>query len=99
MKAFKVDMDGVTEFEMPDDFDDWAVFGWDWDCVGLENGHDAWVRDDALFQPSLSVATLGARPNVPLPAYVLGADGECTVAATMTLDEVRALVTSRARVF
>lgn len=99
MKAFKVDMGGVEEIDMPEDFITAETADWDWDCVRLDNGHDAWVRDDALFQPSLSTATFGARPNVPLPAYVMGTDGERTVAATMTLDEVGALVSSRKRVF
>lgn len=99
MKAIKVDMDGVEEIEMPDDFVLSETVGWDWDCVRLDNGHDAWVRDDALFQPTLSVATFGDRPNVPLPAFIMGADGERTVGATMTVDEASALVSSRKRVF
>lgn len=92
MKAFKVDRFGITEVDMPDDFVRSAVFGWDWDCVRLENGHDAWVRDDALFQPGLALATFGERANVPLPAYVLGVDGERTVAATISLDDLSAQV-------
>ncbi|MDH7971290.1 hypothetical protein QH494_03780 [Sphingomonas sp. AR_OL41] len=94
MKAFRVDRFGITEVDMPDDFDDTAVFGWDWDwdCVRLGNGHDAWVRDDALFQPGLALATFGEHANVPLPAYVLGADGERTVAATISLDDLSAQV-------
>lgn len=99
MKAFKVDMEGVEEIDMPEDFDIADAAGWDWDCVRLDGGHDAWVRDDALLQPQLSVATFGDCPNVPLPAYVMGVDGERTVTATMSLGQVEALVTGRKRVF
>lgn len=74
---------------MLDDFVRASDFGWD--CVRLGNGHDAWVRDDAL-QPGLALATFGGRANVPLPAYVLGADGERTVAATISLDDLSAQV-------
>lgn len=96
MKAFKVDMDGVTEVDMPDDFVIASDF--DWDIVRLGKDHGAWVRDDALSQPALAVATVCDTPNVPLPAYVLGIVGGRRVNATMSLDELDAQVSQRRRV-
>lgn len=91
MRALRVDVDGIAEVEVPEDFLELSDF--DWDCIGLDNGHDAWVRDDALFRPRVNVARIGARSRVPLPAYVLGVDGERTVGATMALDDLKAEVT------
>jgi len=99
VKAFKVDMDRVDEIDMPEDFVTAETAEWNRDCVRLDNGHGAWLRDEALFQRHLAVATFGDPPNVPLPAYVTGAAGEKTVAAMMSLEEVEALVTGRMRVF
>lgn len=90
MKAFRIDRDGVAEVDIPEDFDRLTDF--DWDCVQIGSGHEAWVRDDALFQAQVLLACLGDRANVPLPAYVLRAEGENTVAATMSLDELRGQV-------
>lgn len=98
MKAFKVDMDGVEEVDMPEGFVCSTAFDWDWDCVRLGDGHVAWVRDDALFQPDVSVATIGEGRDVPLPAYVLGVHGERTVAATMSLDSLSGRISRRRRI-
>lgn len=87
MRALRIDMHGVAEVDIPEDFVSMTDF--DWDCVQIGSGHEAWVRDDALFQPQVLLAHLGERANVPLPAYVLRAEGERTVAATMSLDDLR----------
>ena len=90
MRVIRIRADYVEELDL--DKDDFFSSTYSWDCIELERGHDMWVDDEALFRFDTVVATVNGRPNVPLPAYVFGAEGERTVAATLDLDRVRSLV-------
>lgn len=91
MKAFKIDVNGVTEVNA--DESQILVKEICWDCVGLNPQHDIWVDDEGLFKPKLALARIGHLSGVPLPAYVCGVEGERAVDATIGLDDLRAIVT------
>lgn len=90
MRAFKIDESGVTEI----DAELGEILNPDlcWDCVSLANGHDVWVDDEGLFKDPVVIATIDDRHRVPLPAFVLSHQDERSVAATLSLAEMRALV-------
>ncbi|WCP14064.1 hypothetical protein sphantq_02506 [Sphingobium sp. AntQ-1] len=89
MKAYKIDEFGVKEVDAdPDALLDGEVT---WDCVSVDEQHDIWVDDFGLSNPDAYFADIGDRPNIPLPVYVFGAQGENTVAATLDLDAVIAM--------
>lgn len=90
MKAFRIDTNGVTEIEGEET--DILTRDIHWDCVTLDDTHDVWVNDEGLLGYKPLLARIGTRDRLPLPAYILGADGEDCVDATLTLREVRALV-------
>jgi len=93
MKAFKIDVDGVTEIDVPDDFlDSTAQL---WDKFDLDARHDVWVDDEGLLSDVVELARVGPNPNTPLPAYVLGSNGERVCGADLSLEHVQALVTIR----
>lgn len=89
MKSYKIDDFGVREVDVdPEELLDGEVT---WDCVPLDAQHDLWVDDFGLSKPSAYFADIGDRSNIPLPAYVFGAQGENTVAATLDLNAVIAM--------
>lgn len=89
MKSFRIDHAGVKEVDIDPD----ALLAGEtsWDSVQLDHDHDLWVDDFGLSNPDAYLADVGGRPNIPLPAYVFGVDGERTTAATFELDAVRAM--------
>jgi hypothetical protein len=89
MRAIRINPDRTVE-EIDEDAFDWMGDEVEWDCVTLPDGHDIWVRDDGLFEAEC-VAMVAGRA-LPLPAFIAGSDGERTTAATMTVDEARALL-------
>ena len=90
MRAIKINNFEVVEIEAP--LDDFIVADVIWDVVSLNAGRGIWVDDEGLFLPGVQLATIGARAHLPLPAYILGIFGENEADATMTVEEVRALV-------
>lgn len=89
MRAFKIDLDGVTEL----DAEEHEILDPDkvWDCASLDADHDVWVEDGSLFT-AFATATVGGRHGLPLPAYVVGARGEDTVDATLDIETLRTMV-------
>lgn len=90
MKAFRIDIDGVTEIEAEQA--EILAAHITWDCVDLDARHDLWVDDEGLLKPGCVTAALLGRRRFPLPAFVLGVDGERSVGAVLEIDEVRAMV-------
>ena len=90
MKACRIDLEGVVEL----DAEEHEILDPNrcWDCASLDAAHDVWVGDGSLFT-AFATATIGNRTGLPLPAYVLGVDGENTVGATLDIDTVRAMTT------
>jgi hypothetical protein len=95
MKAFRIDMDGVAEVDVPEDF--LRTSEQTWDCFELDAGHYVWVDDEGLFADKLELACVGSNGTAALPAYVLGASGGKTVGATMSLEDARAQVSNLRR--
>lgn len=91
MRALRVNRD-MTIDEIDTDPEEWMA-DHDWDAERIDPMHDAWVLDDALFAPGLVVATIGDKPNMPLPAYITGHSGESMAAATITVEQLRLLIT------
>lgn len=91
MRVLRIDRDlTVTEIDQP--MEDW-MGDKDWDSARIDSAHEAWVEDDGLFQPGVVCVTLGEGKNIPLPAYVAGFAGERSVDATITVDQLRAMIT------
>lgn len=95
MRAFRIDMIGVTEIDVPDDFLEQSDLCWD--CFAVDAAHDVWVDDMGLNGPEPDLARIGSNGAVPLPAYVFGSAGERTVSASMSIEDVEALVSGRRR--
>lgn len=96
MRAIFVDGDGFEEIDVFEDFPKRSRY--DWDCFRLNDDHVVWVLDDGLFRPNVVLATFGDRPNIPLPAYILGLEGERTVGATMSIDDLRSQAKLQGRI-
>ena len=92
MRAIRIDVDGVTEIDLADDFIETSDI--DGDCFRLNDNHDVWGDDEGLFADHPDLAHVGPNRDTPLPAYVLGAVGERTVDATMTVEHARTLVSN-----
>lgn len=63
-----------------------------WDCSPLDDRHDIWVHDGSLFKPDVYFARIGNRRNIPLPAIILGGEGENSVDVTIPLEEMIGMV-------
>jgi hypothetical protein len=88
MKGWRLRSWGVQEL----DADESEILRDDieWTCLHLDAKHDIWVDDDALSTPGgVFVARVGQHGRVPLPAIVLGVDGERSVDATIDENELR----------
>ena len=85
MKVLRIDRTGVTEVK--GDEDDILSPNIVWRAHPLGDSHDIWYDDEGLFAPELIVADIGLLQRVPLPAYVFGADGECSTDPAMSADE------------
>lgn len=90
MRILEVAVDR-TVIEREEHLEDWMTKDIEWDAVDIGGGHDAWVNDEAMFSPLTTFCSIAGR-RLPLPAYVAAADGERTVSATMTVQELEALI-------
>lgn len=90
MRAFRIDLDGVAEIDA--DEKDILVDEVSWDYASLDPDHDVWVHDEGLVRPGLAFARIGSAGRLPLPAYILGIEGETTVGASLALEDVRRMV-------
>lgn len=90
VRAIKIDLDGaasVVRIAPRNCFDGRPI-----DMVSFDDANDIVVDDEGLFNPLLVTATIGNLRRLPLPAYVVGADGEETVDTTLEVDDVRKAV-------
>lgn len=95
MRAFRIDVEGVAEVDLADDF--LEASDRDWDYFQLDAFHDVWVDDMGLYAADLELARVGPNGTVPLPAYVFGSDRGRTVGATLSIDEMMTQVSDRRR--
>ena len=89
LRTIKIDMDGQASVIhiAPKDW-----FGGEFDMVTFDDANDIVVDDWGLFNDVLVTATIGNLRRLPLPAYVVGADGEDTVATTLDVANVQRAV-------
>lgn len=103
MKAFFINAmgaidgpDGPIELhhisELDEDQDEILKPEIDWDCIRLDDHHDLWVFDDALFDPETRFARIGNVERVPLPAAVVGFEGERCVDVKLTFKELHDMI-------
>lgn len=64
----------------------------DWDTCSLDGKHDIWVEEGSIFNSDVHFARIGQQRNVPLPAIVLGVQGEKCTDATIALEDLLGLV-------
>lgn len=92
MRVIKIDAMGATEIDM--DFDAFTDdSGISWDCHSLDDDNDIWVDDEGLLAPGAGVARIGQAGRVPLPAFVVGIDGEACMDTILSLATVEAMTT------
>lgn len=91
MKAIRIDRTGAVEL-VEGAFEELCDDSVTWDGITVERNHSIYFDDFGLFAPDAVVAKIGVYPNVPLPAIVLGLDGENDVDVRLTVDEVAAMV-------
>jgi hypothetical protein len=89
MRTIRINADRTVE-EIDAEAFDWLDQEVDWDCVTISPGVDIWTRDDGLETADTVAVIAGHR--LPLPAFVTGADGERTVASTLSLEQVQELI-------
>lgn len=78
--------------EIDRDEEAWLPDDEEWDAVSIADGtHDAYVDDNGLFKPGTVTANLDGNV-IPLPAYIVGVDGEDVVDASLGLDDVRSMI-------
>lgn len=54
----------------------------------FDASHDIVHEEDAMFSPGLVIASVGKHARVPLPAYIVGTNGEDEAPATVTIEDV-----------
>lgn len=92
MRVIKIDIMEATEIDM--DFDAFMDdSGISWDCHSLDDDNDVWVDDEGLLASGVSVARIGRAGRVPLPAYVVGLDGEACTDTSLSLATVESITT------
>lgn len=91
MKAIKIDRSGAVEL-VEGTFEELCDESVTWDGITLERNHSIYFDDFGLSASDAMVAKISVYPNVPLPAIVLGLDGENDVDVRFTVDEVAAMV-------
>lgn len=90
VRAIKIDLDGevsIVHISPRGLFDGNPI-----DMVTFDDANDIVVDDEGLFNPFLVSATIGSLRRLPLPAYVVGADGEDTVDTTLDVADVQRAV-------
>lgn len=97
MKAIKIDRSGaigLTDW----DFTDPLGGNGDYDAISLGRDHSIYVDDEALFRDTLVVTSFPDCPNLPLPAVIVGRDGERDADATLSVEDVAAIMGAIRRV-
>lgn len=92
MKAIRIDRSGAVEL-VEGVFEELCENSVSWDGITIDRTHSIYFDDFGPFAPDAVVARIGIYPNVPLPAIILGLDGEKDVDVRLTVEEVAAMVT------
>ena len=88
MKAYRINQNlTVDEIDMP--VENWRTSDINWAILGFDDINDIYYDDEGLFLPGVITASIGPHPRVPLPAYVVGSDGEDIAPPTIPIDLVR----------
>jgi hypothetical protein len=90
VRAIKIDVDGeasIVQISPRNCFDGSPI-----DMVTFDDANDIVVDDEGLFQLFLVTATIGNLRRLPLPAYIVGADGEEAVDTKLDVEDVRKAV-------
>jgi hypothetical protein len=88
MKAYRINTDlTVDEIDVP--VEEWMTKEIVWAMLGFDAVNDIYYDDFGLFMPGVITASIGRHPRVPLPAYVVGSDGEDIAPPTIPVDLVR----------
>lgn len=91
MRALRINRDlTIDEIETP--MEDWFGEGIMFDATDIDDKHDVYFDDEGMLKADTVVVRV-AGTRVPLPAFVVGYKGEDTVAAVMSVEELRAMVT------
>ena len=91
MKALIINRDlSVVEHQGPRD--SWMNPELEWDYTDLDEKNDIYFEDDAMENANVIFAEVGKHPKIPLPAYVVGRDGEKTGEPSITVQELEALI-------
>lgn len=90
MRILRIDPD-LDIVEMEAELSEWMTDDVIWDAAMIGEGHAGWVSDTGMYDAGGTYAIVSGQ-RLPLPAYIAGVDGERTVSATMTIDELKALI-------
>jgi hypothetical protein len=89
MKALIINRDlSVAEHE--GERDSWMDQETDWDAVDLNDQNVIYFDDNAMEDADVIFARVSQHPKIPLPAYVVGKDGEKTGEPTISATELEA---------
>ncbi|MBB3349276.1 hypothetical protein [Sphingomonas sp. BK069] len=88
MVAYRIDKD-LTISRVDDHRAEMKACGWAWDCLDYDDTNDVWCNDWGLTEPDLVFAWIGRARRVPLPAYILGVDGEDSCDPHLAIEDVR----------
>jgi hypothetical protein len=88
MYAYRIDEDfSITRVD--DAAAEMKARAWDWDRLDYDDRNDVWCNDWGLIEAEPVLAWIGQARRVPLPAYILGGDGEDSCAPYIAMDEMR----------
>ncbi len=88
MKAYRINVNmTVDEIDVP--VESWMTDDVVWGMLGFDDVNDIYYDDEGMFVPGVVLASIGRHPRVPLPAYVVGSDGEDIAPPTIPIDLVR----------
>lgn len=88
MYAYRIDEHfGITRAD--DAAAEMKARAWDWDCLDYDDRNDVWCNDWGLIEAEPVLAWIGRARRVPLPAYILGADGENSCDPHVAMADVR----------
>ena len=91
MKAFLINRDlSITEYEGPPS--GWMDPELEWDVTDIDEKHDVYFQDNAMEDINVIFIRLGKNPNIPLPAFVVGRNGENIDEPNMTISNLQNLI-------
>jgi len=59
-----------------------------WACLPYDKDNDIWYDDFGLLRKGVVLARIGYHRRVPLPVYILGADGERCCDPLVSIEDV-----------